>query len=131
MEWNFKDGIPIYAQIIDEMTMRIASNAYAPGEKLPSVRELAMDAGVNPNTMQRALAELERRGLVYSERTSGRFVTKEEEVLDNLHEELARKYFQEFAEKLRKIGMDKAAIKESIEKWVDGIEGDNNGKDRD
>lgn len=131
MEWNFKDGIPIYAQIIDEMTMRIASNAYAPGEKLPSVRELAMDAGVNPNTMQRALAELERRGLVYSERTSGRFVTKEEEVLDNLHEELARKYFQEFAEKLRKIGMDKAAIKESIGKWVDGIEGDNNGKDRD
>lgn len=131
MEWNFKDGIPIYAQIIDEMTMRIASNAYAPGEKLPSVRELAMDAGVNPNTMQRALAELERRGLVYSERTSGRFVTKEEEVLDNLHEELARKYFQEFAEKLRKIGMDKAEIKESIGKWVDGIEGDNNGKDRD
>lgn len=131
MEWNFKDGIPIYAQIIDEMTMRIASNAYAPGDKLPSVRELAMDAGVNPNTMQRALAELERRGLVYSERTSGRFVTKEEEVLDNLHEELARKYFQEFAEKLRKIGMDKAAIKESIGKWVDGIEGDNNGKDRD
>ena len=78
MEWNFKSGIPIYTQIIDEMTMRIASGYYGPGDKLPSVRDLAMDAGVNPNTMQRALAELERRGLVFSERTSGRFVTKED-----------------------------------------------------
>ena len=105
MEWNFKSGIPIYSQIVDEMTMRIASGIYEPGEKLPSVRDLAMDAGVNPNTMQRALAELERRGLVYSERTSGRFVTKEEAVLKSLHEELAKRYFQELAEKLRKIGM--------------------------
>ena len=56
MEWNFRNGIPIYTQIIDEMTMRIASGAYKPGDKVPAVRELAMDAGVNPNTMQRALA---------------------------------------------------------------------------
>lgn len=121
MEWNFKDGIPIYTQIIDEVTMRIASNAYAPGDKLPSVRELAMDAGVNPNTMQKALAELERRGLVYSERTSGRFVTKEEDVLENLHEELAKKYFEELTEKLRKIGMDDNAIKELLYKWIESI----------
>ena len=119
MEWNFKDGIPIYTQIIDEMTMRIASSAYAPGDKLPSVRDLALDAGVNPNTMQRALAELERRGLVYSERTSGRFVTKEEAVLRDLHEELAKKYFEELTEKLRKIGMDDNAIKASVNKWME------------
>ena len=118
MEWNFKSGIPIYTQIIDEMTMRSASRAYEPGEKLPSVRDLAMDAGVNPNTMQRALAELERRGLVFSERTSGRFVTKEAGVLKELHEELAGKYFEEFCEKLRKIGMDKAEIVEVLEKWL-------------
>lgn len=118
MEWNFKDGIPIYTQIIDEMTMRIASSAYAPGDKLPSVRDLALDAGVNPNTMQRALAELERRGLVYSERTSGRFVTKEEAVLRDLHEELAKKYFEELTEKLRKIGMDDKAIKTSVNNWM-------------
>ena len=113
MEWNFTNGVPIYSQIIDEMTMRIAGRAYAPGEKIPSVRELAMDAGVNPNTMQRALAELERRGLVYTERTSGRFVTKEAGILEALQEELALKYVEEFVEKLRKIGIvDESKIAE-------------------
>ena len=121
MEWNFKSGIPIYSQIVDEMTMRIASGIYEPGEKLPSVRDLAMDAGVNPNTMQRALAELERRGLVYSERTSGRFVTKEEAVLKSLHEELAKKYFQELAEKLRKIGMSGAEIASAVKKLAEDM----------
>jgi DNA-binding transcriptional regulator YhcF (GntR family) len=123
MEWNFREGIPIYTQIIDEMTMGIASGAYKPGDKLPSVRDMAMEAGVNPNTMQRALAELERRGLVYSERTSGRFVTKEESVLMDLHEELAKKYFEEFAAKLRKIGMDDSEIKSSVSKWMKDING--------
>lgn len=121
MEWNFKSGIPIYSQIVDEMTMRIASGIYEPGEKLSSVRDLAMDAGVNPNTMQRALAELERRGLVYSERTSGRFVTKEEAVLKSLHEELAKRYFQELAEKLRKIGMSGEEIHEAVRKWAEDM----------
>ena len=121
MEWNFKNGIPIYTQIIDEMTTRIASGLYEPGEKLPSVRDLAMDAGVNPNTMQRALAELERRELVFSERTSGRFVTKEENVLKALHEELARKYFEEFADKLRKIGMSGEDIAGAVRRWLEDI----------
>lgn len=118
VEWNFKNGIPLYSQIVDEMTMRIASNAYQPGEKLPSVRDLAMDASVNPNTMQRALAELERRGLVFSERTSGRFVTKEESVLKALKEELAAKYFEEFADKLHKIGMTEEDIAAAVKKWI-------------
>ena len=121
MEWDFKGGVPIYSQIIDEMTMRIASGAYEPGEKLPSVRDLAMDAGVNPNTMQKALAELERKGLVYSERTSGRFVTKEENVLKALHEELAGKYFEEFVEKLRKIGMSGGEIAKAVKRWLEDI----------
>lgn len=121
MEWDFKNGIPIYTQIIDEMTMRIASGEYSPGDKLPSVRDLAMDAGVNPNTMQRALAELERRGLVYSERTSGRFVTKEEKILEELHGKLAEKYFEELTEKLCKIGMSGSDIKRAVEKWMKDI----------
>ena len=122
MEWNFKDGIPIYTQIIDEMTMRIASGAYKPGDKVPAVRELAMDAGVNPNTMQRALAELERRGLVYSERTSGRFITNEESVLKDLREDLAKRYFDELTEKLGKIGMDQEDIRSAVGSWLDGLE---------
>ncbi len=121
MEWNFKEGAPIYSQIIEEMTTRIASEAYAPGDKLPSVRDLAMDAGVNPNTMQRALAELERRGLVFSERTSGRFVTKEERILKELHEELAKKYFEEFEDKLRKIGMTGEEIAGAVGKWLEDM----------
>ena len=119
MGWNFKSGIPIYSQIVDEMTMRIASGIYKPGEKLPSVRELAANAGVNPNTMQRALAELKRRGLVYSERTSGRYVTKEEAVLKSLHEELARRYFQELDVKLRKIGLSGEEIHEAVRRWIE------------
>ncbi len=118
MEWNFESGIPIYTQIIDEMTMRIASNAYGPGDKLPSVRDMALEAGVNPNTMQKALAELERRELVYSERTSGRFVTKEARTLEALKEELAQKYFEEFASKLQKIGMSQADITAALSKWL-------------
>ena len=118
MEWNFKNGIPIYTQIIDEMTMRIASGAYAPGDKLPSVRELAMDAGVNPNTMQKAMAEMERRGLVFSERTSGRFVTQDENVLRKLHEDLARTYLSELTEKLQKIGMDRDEIRNVVDSWL-------------
>ena len=121
MEWNFKNGIPIYTQIVDEMTMRIASGQYPPGGKLPSVRDLALEAGVNPNTMQRALAELERRELVHSERTSGRFVTEEEEVLNTLHEDLAKRYFEEFADKLHKIGMSGEDIAEAVKRWLEDI----------
>ena len=121
MEWNFKNGIPIYAQIVDEMTMRIASGQYPPGGKLPSVRDLALEAGVNPNTMQRALAELERRELVHSERTSGRFVTEEEEILNTLHEDLAKRYFEEFADKLHKIGMSGEDIAEAVKRWLEDI----------
>ena len=119
MEWNFKNGLPIYSQIIDELTMRISSGAYKPGEKLPSVRDLAMDAGVNPNTMQRALSELERRGLVYTERTSGRFVTKEEEVLKGLREDLAVRCIMELDEKLEKIGMTHDELVDTVSKWLD------------
>ena len=121
MEWNFKNGIPIYAQIVDEMTMRIASGQYPPGGKLPSVRDLALEAGVNPNTMQRALAELERRELVHSERTSGRFVTEEEDILNTLHEKKKKRYFEEFADKLHKIGMSGEDIAEAVKKWLEDI----------
>ena len=121
MDWKFRNGIPIYLQIIDEMTMRIASGVYKPGEKLPSVRDLSMEAGVNPNTMQKAMAELERKKLVFSERTSGRFVTEDESVLKELHEELAKKYFAELSEKLTKIGMTGEEIAAAIRSWLEEL----------
>ena len=119
MEWNFKNGIPIYSQIIDEMTMRIASGEYEPGARLPSVREMATNAGVNPNTMQRAFAELERSGLVYSERTSGRFVTKDESILKGLHAKLAGRYFDELEEKLIRLGMNREELKAAAKQWLE------------
>ena len=76
MVWHFQNDAPIYAQLIHQMKQRIVVGAYGVGDKLPSVRDLAAEAGVNPNTMQRALTELERENLVHSQRTAGRYVTE-------------------------------------------------------
>ena len=114
MNCNFVDGMPIYLQIIDELTIRIARRDYLPGEKLPSVREVAIEAGVNPNTVQRALTELERRGLVRTERTSGRFVTEDESVLKEIHNNLSSEYIAEMIQKLRNIGMSDKEIIEAV-----------------
>lgn len=110
MEWKFVGGIPIYSQIVDELTVRIARHDYLPGEKLPSVRDIASQACVNPNTVQRALAELERNGLVRTERTNGRFVTEDEKVLKEIYKSLSSAYIDEMIEKLRNIGMNDVEI---------------------
>ncbi|MDO4518404.1 MAG: GntR family transcriptional regulator [Bacillota bacterium] len=115
---EFKNGKPIYSQIVDELTMRIVNGTYKQGDKLPSVRELAVEMGVNPNTMQRALAELERNGLVYTERTNGRFVTEEENMLKELRSGLVEEYIAEFVEKLHQIGMEDREIEAAIAKWL-------------
>ena len=82
MKWQFSNDAPIYSQLIHQIQVGIVSGAFPPGQRLPSVRDLATEAGVNPNTMQRALAELERDGLVYSQRTAGRFVTEDQIMID-------------------------------------------------
>ena len=76
MEWRFNGGAPIYTQIVDAVKLAIVSGELPPGARLQGVRELALEAGVNPNTMQRALSELEREGLVYSVRTAGRQIRR-------------------------------------------------------
>ena len=81
MPWNLDSDRPIFIQILERIRVDIISGKYQPGDKLPSVRELAAEAAVNPNTMQRAFAELERTGLVYSKRTSGRFITEDREMI--------------------------------------------------
>ena len=77
MSWQFQADQPIYTQLVARLQQQIVSGVYPPGSKLPSVRELAADAGVNPNTVQRAFAELERAGLIYTQRTAGKFVTED------------------------------------------------------
>lgn len=119
MAWTFKDGIPIYQQIVHTMELQIANGTYSSGEKIPTVRDLAMEAGVNPNTMQRAMAELERNGLVQSERTLGRFVTKDATVLKNLREALAMENIRKMSENLRQLGMTAEEIILAVTKFME------------
>ena len=106
MKWAFKEGIPIYTQLMTQIKSHIARGEFRQGDQIPPVRELALDAGVNPNTMQRALAELEREGLLYSDRTRGRFVTEDKEKLDELQSVLAQDYIRELFDNLTKLGMN-------------------------
>lgn len=104
MAWNLDSDRPIFQQIIERIQIEILSGRYAPGNKLPSVRDLAMEAAVNPNTMQRALAELERMGLVYTQRTSGRFITEDGRMIEKLKEEKAREAIGTFLARMNQIG---------------------------
>ena len=102
MDWNFRNDQPIYSQLTQRLTEAIVSGIYAPGEKLPSVRELAVEAGVNPNTVQRALSELERDGLVFSQRTAGRFVTENENMITNAKLRIADERVGEFLHSMKR-----------------------------
>lgn len=109
MSWNLNSERPIYSQIMERITFDIISGLYPPGAKLPSVRELAQEAGVNPNTMQKALSELERTGLLFSQRTSGRYITEDLVMIENTKTDLAALQIKEFLEKMERIGFDKTA----------------------
>ncbi|MCI6277669.1 MAG: GntR family transcriptional regulator [Clostridium sp.] len=107
MSWELKNDRPIYTQLMDQITLKIVSGEYKSGEKLPSVRDLAAEAAVNPNTMQKALTELERINLVYSVRTSGRFITEDIDMIKDMQENLAKDEIKEFLKKMEKIGFEK------------------------
>lgn len=110
MAWNLDSDRPIYAQILERMQMRIVAGIYQPGEKIPSVRELAADAGVNPNTMQKALSELERSGLVITQRTSGRVVTEDLKMIKETRNQLAKEQVDEFVKRMKNLGFEKEDI---------------------
>ena len=99
MSWNLDSERPIYTQIIERITLDIISGIYAPGARLPSVRDLAQNAG--------ALSELERTGLLFSQRTSGRFVTEELAMIEKTKTQLAAQQIREFLEKMQRIGFDR------------------------
>ena len=107
MPWNLNSDRPIFIQIIEKIQMDIISGLYRPGDKPPSVRELAQEASVNPNTMQKALSELERTGLVYSQRTSGRFITEDITMIEKLKSELAKEMVTQFLENMQKLGFQR------------------------
>lgn len=120
MTWNLDNNMPIYLQLMDRIQRDIISGRYGPGDKLPSVRELAVEAAVNPNTMQKALSELERGGLVYSQRTSGRFITEDEELLKELKREQAAGYLAEFMANMHNLGLKDEEIRALFEEAMKG-----------
>mgnify|MGYP001176945019 CR=1 FL=1 len=104
MQWELTPDRPVYLQLIEQIQAGIISGYFKPGDKLPSVRDLAAEAAVNPNTMQKALAELERTGLVYTNRTSGRFITADTELIQNLKKQSAKSQIKEFLDRMTLLG---------------------------
>lgn len=110
MPWNLDSDRPIFVQIVEHLQYDIVSGVYQPGQRLPSVRDLASDAAVNPNTMQRALSELERTGYMHSERTSGRFITEDTSMIGELKKHLATARIEEFLRTMKKLGLSNEEI---------------------
>ena len=116
MAWEFDNERPIYTQLLERIQIMIVSGTYKPGEKLPSVREFAAVAGVNPNTMQRAMLELEREELVYAQRTSGRIITDNKELIEKTREKLAMDKIKEFIKIMGELGYSKEEIVDMLNK---------------
>ncbi len=114
MDWNFQSDRPIYVQLEERIKLLIVAGTYPPGSQLPTVRDLSAEAGVNPNTLQKALAELEREGLVFTQRTSGKFVTEDIKMIKEVKTELAMEQIARFFEKMESMGYKKIETIELI-----------------
>ena len=117
MEFNFNNESPIYIQLVETLMLAIVKEEYPIGSKLPSVRDLALTAKVNPNTMQKALNELEEKGLIYTERTNGKYVTNDKELIEKLKDEYAITLAKSYFNGMKRIGLGKA---DSI-KYLEGL----------
>ncbi|MDE6019448.1 MAG: GntR family transcriptional regulator [Ruminococcus sp.] len=106
MPYNFDNNLPIYIQLVEIIRIDIVSGKLPKGQKIPSVREMAVKMQVNPNTMQKALAELENEGLIYTERTNGKYVTEDEGLIEKTKTELAQQKVINFINDMQDIGID-------------------------
>lgn len=108
MCFEFDNNIPIYIQLVRQVKINIISGSIKSGERLPSVRDLALQTKVNPNTMQKALAELEEQGLIFTERTNGKFVTEDEALIEKYKKEFADELAMQYFESMENIGFNQA-----------------------
>lgn len=120
MAWDLDTDRPIYAQLLERIQMQIVSGQYPPGSKLPSVRDLAAVAAVNPNTMQKAFAELERSGLIITQRTNGRSVTEDVEMIRDIREKLAEEQVDGFLNRMKELGYTEAEAMDLLKKKYEG-----------
>ena len=122
MHWQFSNDAPIYTQLIAQIKIGIVAGAFPPGERLPSVRDLATEAGVNPNTMQRAMTERVRDGLVYSQRTAGRFVTEDRAMIEAAKRSLAERHIKTFLEAMIRLGYQREEMLSLLRQELGGEE---------
>ena len=120
MAWILESGRPIYQQLAEIVRHRIMTGEYPQGSRIPAVRDLAVEAGVNPNTMQKALAELERSGLVATQRTSGRVVTEDLNMIKETRNQLAGEQVKDFVRRMRELGFDREDIIDLLRKETGG-----------
>ncbi len=115
---NFNNNSPIYLQIINKIKQDIVKEVYHPGDKLPSVREMAIETQVNPNTIQRVYQELDRQGITYTRRGMGTYITDDKTKINEIREQLAEKIFKKFVHIARKAGYTDVKILEQVKKYL-------------
>jgi len=120
MAWDFTQDRPIYLQLIEQIKLRIISGIYKAGDKLPDVRERAADESVTSNTMQKALTELEREELIYTQRTSGKYITEDEGKIMSLKENLAAEQIKEFLNKMKSLGFNNSQTLSLVDSIIKG-----------
>lgn len=116
MDYKFDNDKPIYKQLLEQLKLHIVTGKYAPNEKLPSVREFAIELKVNPNTIQRALSELENIGLIETKRTTGKFVTDDKKIMHNIKEEIINDIMSNFFRNIENLNITNKEIIDYINK---------------
>ena len=118
MSFNFNNETPIYLQIIEHLKKLIISRQLLPNQRIMPVREMSLEYGVNPNTVQKALKELEDMGLIYTESTNGKYVTTNKELISNMVEQTINEEIEKFYKYMAKLGLSKDEVNKIIEKKV-------------
>lgn len=121
MSWTFDNNKPLYMQIMEKIKLQIVSHKLEPNQQLPTVRELASEAGVNPNTIQRALSNLEREGFVYTKRTAGRFVTEDLDLIRQSRKQLSVEQLQQFVTVMVEFGYKKEELPIVLRDYIEGV----------
>ncbi|PRR97788.1 GntR family transcriptional regulator [Bacillus halotolerans] len=120
MRQDFQSSKPIYLQIADQIFYRLVRQELVPGDKLPSVREMAIQTKVNPNTIQRTYSEMERLGIVETRRGQGTFIADKAELVEELKERLTREVFESFIHQMAELGLTKEEMLAGIKKYTGG-----------
>jgi len=119
MSFDFRSDTPIFLQIIEHIKMKIISGQYLPSDRLPSVRDLSFDFGVNPNTIQKALSELENIGLIHTDSTNGKYITEDMVLINKVRNETIKQFINEFRDKVNEIGVSSKEMLEILRKeWL-------------